>query len=229
MGLTLYPPETGPPLPPPPTGVQVPAGVPPDAGMGQAVGGPTGLPQLPAVIPLPPPLPYASDPAGSYTELWARQTSSNTGFKMEEQVDYTKVLVNFGRIVDDITSAADWIGFLMVFKGNVVVSLLYSLVHFRTGLGTASPGNGRTFGLVSKWVGLGTAPIIMVPSTGGLAAWVRPIKLHEPLETDIETLRDSADRAIPKLMMQGDQTRDEDCHQIQWLLQGIFICGSVVI
>jgi hypothetical protein len=87
-------------------------------------------------------------------------------------------------------AAADWIGFLTVFKGNVV-SLVHSLGLFRTGLGAASPGNGRMFGVVGKCVGTGPAPIIMVPSTGGLAAWVQSIGLHEPSKAKIETLNSS--------------------------------------
>ncbi len=77
---------------------------------------------------------------------------------MEEQIDawidqYGTTPIDYGGIVDGITSAADWIGFLTVFKGNVV-SLVHSLGQFRTGLGAASPGNGRTFGLVGERVGL---------------------------------------------------------------------------
>jgi hypothetical protein len=171
-GLTLIldAPDTGPQLPPAPTGVQAPAGLPPGAGGGQ-------VPPLPAVVPLPPPLPYPSDP-GSYTELWTRQTLSTTGPKLEVQVDswidqYTNTPVDYGNIVDGVTSAADWVGFLTVFKGNVI-SLVHSVGQFRTGLGNASPGNGRTFGLVGERVGTGTVPIIMVPSTGGLTNMSRP-------------------------------------------------------
>jgi hypothetical protein len=95
---------------------------------------------------------------------------------MQEQVgswldQYASTPIDYSGIVDDILSAPDWIGFLTVFKGNVV-SLVHSLGQFRTGLGAASPGNGRTFGLVGERVGTGTAPIIMVPSTGGLASWI---------------------------------------------------------
>jgi hypothetical protein len=212
VGLTLDAPDAGP-LPPPPTGVPEPAGAPPGLEPGQAAGGPAGPPQLPAVIPLPPPLPYARDP-GSYTELWTRQTRSTAGIEMEEQIDswlnqYSNVPTDYGVLVSGITSAADWIGFLTVFKGNVI-SLVHSLGQFRTGLGTASPGNGRTFGLVGERVGTGPAPIIMVPSTGGLAAWVRPIELHEPSEAELETLRGSAERTMDKPIVQGDATKDED-------------------
>ena len=66
------------------------------------------------------------------------------------------------------------------------------------------------FGLVGKRVGTGTAPIIMVPFTGGLSAWVRPIKLHEPSEAEIETLKDAADLTILKPTVTGDETKDED-------------------
>jgi hypothetical protein len=170
--------------------------------------------QLPAVIPLPPPLPYARDP-GYYTELWTRQTRSTAGIEMEEQINswlnqYSNVPTDYGILVSGITSTADWIGFPTVVKGNVIL-LVYSLGQFRTGLGTASPGNGRTFGLVGECVGMGPAPIIMVPSTGGLAAWVRPIELHEPSEAELETLKGSAERrTMDKPTIQGDATKDED-------------------
>jgi hypothetical protein len=90
----------------------------------------------------------------------------------------------------------------MVFKGNML-SLVHSLVQYRTGLGPASSGNGRTFGLVGEYVGAGTAPLIMVPSTSKLAAWVQqPIPLHKPLEDEVDGLKDSANRTIPKPTVQ---------------------------
>jgi hypothetical protein len=133
---------------------------------------------------------------------------------MQEQVgswldQYASAPIDYNKIVDDITSAPDWIGFLTVFKGNVV-SLVHSVGQFRTGLGAASPGNGRTFGLVGERVGTGTAPIIMVPSTGGLAAWLKPIALHEPSDAELKTLENSVDRTIPKPTVQGDEDKDED-------------------
>jgi hypothetical protein len=206
LTLVLDAPDTGPQLPPAPTGVQAPAGPPPAAGGGQ-------VPPLPTVVPLPPPLPYPSDP-GSYTELWTRQTLSTTGPELEVQVDswidqYTNTPVDYGSIVDGVTSAADWVGFLTVFKGNVI-SLVHSVGQFRTGLGNASPGNGRTFGLVGERVGTGTAPIIMVPSTGGLSTWLRPVTEHEPTEDEIEVLKGSIHRTIPKPTVTGDSDKDED-------------------
>jgi hypothetical protein len=80
------------------------------------------------------------------------QTSSMTRLKMEEQIDvwidqYGIAPIDYNGIIDGITSAANWIGFLMVFKGNVV-SLVHSMQQFRTGLGVASPGNSQIFGLV---------------------------------------------------------------------------------
>jgi hypothetical protein len=134
---------------------------------------------------------------------------------MEKQAEswlhqYTSMPVDYG-IVEGITSVADWIGFLMVFKGNVV-SLVHSLGQFRMGLGQASAGNGRAFGLVGECVGTGTAPIIMVPSTGRLTAWIKPVALHEPSDAEINTLKGSANRMIAKLMVQGDGDKDEDAN-----------------
>jgi hypothetical protein len=208
VGFRLDAPDSGQALPPPPVGQQAPAGAPPIP-----VAGPTaGAPQMTAV-PLPPPLPYTRDP-GSYTELWTRQTASTSGQEMEEEIEswlqqYAQNPIDYPGAVEGITSAADWVGFLTVFKGNVI-SLVHSLGQFRTGLGPASPGNGRTFGLVGERVGTGTAPIIMVPSTGGLTAWIKPISVHEPTDVEIETLKDSADRTIGKPTIQGDETKDED-------------------
>ncbi len=95
---------------------------------------------------------------------------------MQEQVgswldQYASTPIDYSGIVDDILLAPGWIGFLTVFKGNVV-SLVHSLGQFRTGLGAASPGNGRTFGIVGECVGTGMALIIIVSSTGGLAPWI---------------------------------------------------------
>jgi hypothetical protein len=166
-----------------------------------------------AALALPPPLPYGSDP-GSYTELWTRQTRSTSSQEMEEEIEswllqYASTPVDYTGIVESITSAANWIGFLTVFKGNVI-SLVHSLGQFRTGLGPASAGNGRTFGLVGERVGTGMAPTIMVPSTGGLLAWIRGVALHEPSDPEIEDLKDSADRTIEKPKVQGDEAKDED-------------------
>jgi hypothetical protein len=126
---------------------------------------------------------------------------------MEEEVkswlqQYANNPIDYAGAVEGITSSANWIGFLTVFKGNVV-SLVHSLGQFRTGLGPTSPGNDRTFGLLGERVGTGAAPIIMVPSTGGLTAWIRPIAVHEPTD-------DSTDRIIEKPTIQGDETKDED-------------------
>jgi hypothetical protein len=52
--------------------------------------------------------------------------------------------------------------------------------------------------------------IIKVPSTGGLAAWIRRIALHGPSDAEIEDLKDLADRSIMKLTVTGDETKDED-------------------
>jgi hypothetical protein len=103
------------------------------------------------------------------------QSRSTSIQEMQEQVEswldqYLATPVDYGGIVNDVTSAANWIGFLTVFKGNVI-SLVHSIGHFRSRLGPSSPGNGQTFGLVGERVGTGTAPIIMVPSTGGLSLY----------------------------------------------------------
>ena len=65
---------------------------------------------------------------------------------MEAQVDswldqYANVPVDFVGVVDDITLATDWMGFLTVLKGSIVL-LVHYIGQFRTGLGAASPGNG---------------------------------------------------------------------------------------
>jgi hypothetical protein len=54
---------------------------------------------------------------------------------MQEQVgswldQYASTPIDYSGIVDDILSAPDWIGFLTVFKGNVV-SLVHSLGQSR--------------------------------------------------------------------------------------------------
>jgi hypothetical protein len=95
-----------------------------------------------------------------------------------------------------------------VVKGNIV-SLVHSLGQFWTGLGITIPGNGWIFGLVGEHVGTGTAPIIMVPSTGQLT-WIRPISLHKPSEAKVETLKGTLNRTIPKPTIKGDETKDED-------------------
>ena len=210
VGFTLDAPD-GQPLPPRPTGVPAPGGT-PVPGANPAAQGGAGPAQMAAGA-LPPHLPCASDP-GSYTEVWMRQTSSTSGQEMSEQIEswldmYANLPVDYASVVDDITAASDWVGFLTVLKGNAV-SLVHSLGQFRTGLGTASPGNGRTFGLLGERLGRGPPPIIMVPSAGGLAAWIRPIALHEPSEAEIEVLKGSDERTIQKPTVTGDKAKDED-------------------
>ena len=187
VAFTLDPPD-GTTLPPPPVGILAPGANPVPGGTQVPVG------QMMPVVALPPRLPCASDP-GSYTELWMRQTSSTSGQEMHEQVgawldQYNTPPVDYNVIVEGIIAAADWVGFLTVFKGNAV-SLVHSLGQFRTGLGPTSPGNGRTFGLVGERVGTGTPPIIMVPSTAGLTTWMKPVALHEPSDAEIAVLKGS--------------------------------------
>jgi hypothetical protein len=129
---------------------------------------------------------------------------------MEEQAEswlqqYASMPVDYSGVVKGITLAANWIGFLTVFKGNVV-SLLHSIRQFRTGLGLASAGNGRTFGLVGEHVGACMAPIIMVPSTG-LTAWIKSIAPHEPLEVEMDTLTNSGKGRWSSRRCQGMKTR----------------------
>jgi hypothetical protein len=50
----------------------------------------------------------------------------------------------------------------------------------------------------------------MVPSTGGLAMWVKSIKVHEPSEVEIKTLKDSVDQTITRPTVLGDKAKDED-------------------
>ncbi len=206
VAFTLDPPD-GTTLPPPPVGILAPGANPVPGGTQVLVG------QMMPVVALPPRLPCASDP-GSYTELWMRQTSSTSGQEMHEQVgawldQYNTPPVDYNVIVEGIIAAADWVGFLTVFKGNAV-SLVHSLGQFRTGLGPTSPGNGRTFGLVGERVGTGTPPIIMVPSTAGLTTWMKPVALHEPSDAEIAVLKGVTQSTIPKPTVLGDETKDED-------------------
>jgi hypothetical protein len=67
VSFTLDAPDMGV-VPPVLTGAPVPGGAPPTPGAVPAAVAPTGPAQMAAVLPLPPHLPYASDP-GSYTEL----------------------------------------------------------------------------------------------------------------------------------------------------------------
>jgi hypothetical protein len=50
----------------------------------------------------------------------------------------------------------------------------------------------------------------MVPSTGGLASWVKSIKLHEPSKTEVKTLKNSVDLTVARPTVLGDDAKDED-------------------
>jgi hypothetical protein len=50
----------------------------------------------------------------------------------------------------------------------------------------------------------------MVPSMGGLSAWVQPIEFHKPSKAKIETLKNSADQTMKKPTIQGDAAKDID-------------------